>query len=115
MKLYVGRAPQDVTLRRGVATVPLSGVDVPFHSSFLRPRMEAFRRVLQDSLDADRVLPQRLVGKYIPNVTGTPFDISKEYIEGVWDLTASETLKNVLDDWEGWNDRMQRERGVTVA
>jgi hypothetical protein len=32
---------------RGSATIPLTGIDVPFHSSILRPWMPAFRRVLQ--------------------------------------------------------------------
>ncbi|KAL2132510.1 hypothetical protein VTI74DRAFT_3729 [Chaetomium olivicolor] len=58
--LFLGRPPQEVPLERGVATVPLAGVDVPFHSSLLRPRMEAFRRVLQESLNLDRVKPERL-------------------------------------------------------
>lgn len=92
--------PQQISLRRGTATVPLAGVDVPFHSSLLRPRMAAFRRVLQESLDLERVRPQRLVGKYVPNVTGAPFDISRAYIEEVWRATGSEKLGEVLGDCE---------------
>jgi fatty acid synthase subunit beta len=113
--LYAGRLPQQVQLKRGVATVPLVGVDVPFHSSLLRPRMDAFRRVLQESLNLDRVSPQRLVGKYIPNITGSPFSISKEYFESVYEITKSETLKDVLDNWDGWQERVERERQGSVA
>lgn len=98
--LYAGKLPQQVQLKRGVATVPLVGVDVPFHSSLLRPRMNAFRRVLQESLNLDRVSPQRLVGKYIPNITGSPFAISREYFESVYQITKSEALKDVLDNWD---------------
>ncbi|KAL1842324.1 hypothetical protein VTJ49DRAFT_5492 [Mycothermus thermophilus] len=113
---YAGKLPQQVMLKRGTATVPLVGVDVPFHSSLLRPRMGAFRRVLQESLNLDRVNPQRLVGKYIPNITGEPFEISKEYVEKVYQITNSEALKAVLDDWESWEVRIKRERdGVTVV
>ncbi|KAK6086189.1 fatty acid synthase [Seiridium cupressi] len=111
---YDGTVPQNVQLKRGAATVPLAGVDVPFHSSFLRPRMEAFRRVLQDSLNAERLRPERLVGKYIPNVTGTPFAIGKEYFEDVLNITKSERVKEVLENWEDWMARAQRQR-VTVA
>lgn len=111
---YNGIVPQEVQLKRGAATVPLAGVDVPFHSSFLRPRMEAFRRVLQDSLNAERLRPERLVGKYIPNVTGTPFAIDKEYFQDVLNVTKSERVKEVLDNWDAWMSRAEQQR-VTVA
>jgi fatty acid synthase subunit beta len=107
---YANRVAQQVTLKRGMATVPLAGVDVPFHSSLLRPRMGAFRRVLQESLNLDRVKPQRLVGKYIPNITGEPFELSKEYIESVYKITGSESLKDVLDNWATWESRVEQER-----
>jgi fatty acid synthase subunit beta len=114
--LYAGKLPQQVRLRRGVATVPLVGVDVPFHSSLLRPRMKAFRRVLQESLNLDRVRPQRLVGKYIPNITGAPFEISQGYFEKVYGITQSEALRDVLDGLDGWVERVEREReGGAVA
>ncbi|KAK4153968.1 beta subunit of fatty acid synthetase [Chaetomidium leptoderma] len=108
---YAGKLPQQIQLKWGVATVPLAGVDVPFHSSLLRPRMNAFRRVLQESLNLDRVRPQRLVGKYIPNITGAPFALSREYFESVYQITASEALGEVLDNWEVWGGRMDVERG----
>jgi fatty acid synthase subunit beta len=107
---YANRVAQQVTLKRGMATVPLAGVDVPFHSSLLRPRMPAFRRVLQESLNLERVKPQRLVGKYIPNITGEPFELSKEYIESVYKITGSESLKDVLDNWATWESRVEQER-----
>ena len=115
--LYAGKLPQQVQLKRGVATVPLVGVDVPFHSSLLRPRMNAFRRVLQESLNLDRVSPQRLVGKYIPNITGSPFAISREYFESVYQITKSEAIKNVLDSWDtlGGRVEVEREEFVTAA
>lgn len=78
--------------------------------------MKAFRRVLQESLNLDRVKPQRLVGKYIPNITGEPFAIDRAYFESVYGITRSEALKEVLDGWEGWVEKVGREReGVVVA
>jgi fatty acid synthase subunit beta len=104
--------PQQIEVKRGVATVPLAGVDVPFHSSFLRPRMEAFRRVLQDSLSAERLKPSLLVGRYIPNVNGTPFSLEKEYFEETLRITKSEPLREILDSWEDWMMRVGNERDV---
>ncbi|KAI0141938.1 fatty acid synthase [Pestalotiopsis sp. NC0098] len=112
---YDGVTPQEVSLERGAATVPLAGVDVPFHSSFLRPRMEAFRRVLLDSLDASRLRPERLVGKYVPNVTGTPFAIDRGYFESVLDITKSERVRAVLDNWDDWMARADRQRVAVAA
>ncbi len=107
---YKGVRAADVVLRRGTATVPLPGVDVPFHSSLLRPRMAAFRRVLLANVDKTRLRPDALVGRYVPNVTGRPFEISKEYIEEVAKVTRSERLRDVLNNWEDWMARMDAER-----
>jgi fatty acid synthase subunit beta len=114
-KFNEGRAVPSIELRRGYATVPLPGVDVPFHSSFLLSRMEPFRQVLLENLDKGRVDPDRLVGKYIPNVTGTPFEITKEYFEEVLKATNSERVKAVLDQWETrWMPKV-REEGLAAA
>ncbi|KAK8076212.1 beta subunit of fatty acid synthetase [Apiospora phragmitis] len=91
-----------VQLQRGAATVPLSGVDVPFHSSYLRPRMDAFRRVLLDNLDVARLSPEKLVGRYVPNVTGKPFELSREYFEESLRITGSERIQKVLEEWDSW-------------
>ncbi|KAM7183863.1 beta subunit of fatty acid synthetase, partial [Naviculisporaceae sp. PSN 640] len=110
---YAKVQAEGIVLTRGKATVPLSGVDVPFHSSFLRPRIEAFRRTLQDSLSMERIQPERLVGKYVPNVTGTPFELSKGYLETVAEITGSERLrKDVLGRWDDWESRIQKEMGI---
>ncbi|KAK8091778.1 beta subunit of fatty acid synthetase [Apiospora hydei] len=92
----------EVQLQRGAATVPLSGVDVPFHSSYLRPRMDAFRRVLLDNLDVARLSPEKLVGRYVLNVTGKPFELSREYFEESLRITGSERIQKVLDEWDTW-------------
>lgn len=39
-------AGEHPALERGVATIPLPGVDVPFHSRFLLGGVPSFRKVL---------------------------------------------------------------------
>lgn len=88
-----------VTLDRGKATIPLAGIDVPFHSSFLRPNLAAFREVLEQNIRKDWIDPDKLIGRYVPNVTARPFDISKDAFEYAYQATGSERLKAVLDGW----------------
>ena len=87
-----------ITLQRTVATIPLEGVDVPFHSSYLRGGVQPFRAMLLDKIKEDYLDPNKLIGKYIPNLTAKPFEISKEYFEETYALTQSPRLKDVLDN-----------------
>jgi fatty acid synthase subunit beta len=89
---------EPVTLVRGSATIPLGGIDVPFHSSFLKPGVGSFRNCLHEYIDKETVDAGRLVGKYVPNLTAKPFEISKEYFEEVERITGSEVLKRVLSE-----------------
>ncbi|KAF2463972.1 beta subunit of fatty acid synthase [Lindgomyces ingoldianus] len=91
--------PKSITLDRGKATIPLVGIDVPFHSSFLRSNLAAFREVLQQIIRVDCIDPGKLIGRYVPNVTARPFDISKEAFEYAYSVTGSDRLKSVLDGW----------------
>ena len=88
------------SLERGKATVPLAGIDVPFHSSFLRPNLAAFREVLEQNIQPSWMDPDKLIGRYIPNVTARPFDITKEAFEYAWEVTKSDRLRKVLDSWQ---------------
>lgn len=92
---WVTTQPSSMKLKRGVATVPLEGVDVPFHSTFLLPSMPAFRHVLETYISS--VDAQRLVGKWVTNVTGKPFDISKEAIQQAYEKTQSRVLEELLE------------------
>jgi fatty acid synthase subunit beta len=92
---WVTAQPSAMKLKRGVATVPLEGVDVPFHSTFLLPTLPAFRQVLQTYISS--VDARRLVGKWVTNVTGKPFDISREAIQQVYEKTQSRVLGDLLD------------------
>ncbi|KAI8805920.1 hypothetical protein BJ742DRAFT_774644 [Cladochytrium replicatum] len=85
---------------RGVATIPLPGIDVPFHSSFLLSGVVPFREVLRRKFEARFINVSLLAGKYIPNLTAEPFSLSKSYITNVHELTHSTWLKEVLDGWD---------------
>ncbi|KAJ3130628.1 3-oxoacyl-[acyl-carrier-protein] synthase, partial [Physocladia obscura] len=84
---------------RGVATIPLPGIDVPFHSSFLLNGVTPFREILKKSFDPTKLNVSLLIGKYIPNLTARPFELSKEYFEGVYNQTKSAPIKAALDSW----------------
>ena len=43
-------------------------------------------------------MPEQFVGRYVPNLTATTFELSKEYVEEVEELTGSETLRKLLDE-----------------
>jgi hypothetical protein len=70
-----------ITLERGVATIPLPGIDVPFHSRYLWAGVLPFRTQLVKKLDPERLDLDLLIGKYIPNLIAEPFEISKTYAE----------------------------------
>jgi fatty acid synthase subunit beta len=53
------------------------------------------KKIQRTSID-----PGKLVGKYIPNVTARPFEITKEYFEDVYRLTNSPRIGNILANWE---------------
>ncbi|KAJ5556945.1 beta subunit of fatty acid synthase [Penicillium frequentans] len=79
-----------ITLQRGTATIPLQGIDVPFHLAHLRAGVPSYRSFLKD------VNPERLIRKWIPNIMGKTFSLSPEYIQDAHRLTASPILGEVL-------------------
>ena len=94
--------PQPIELERGFAVIPLKGIDVPFHSTFLRSGVKPFRSFLLKKINKTSIDPSKLVGKYIPNVTAKPFQLSREYFEEVYKLTNSPRIAKVLEDWESY-------------
>lgn len=88
--------PRPLELQRGFATIPLRGIDVPFHSTFLRSGVKPFRSFLLKKINKTSITPSKLVGKYIPNVTAKPFQITKEYFEEVYKLTNSPKIGAIL-------------------
>lgn len=96
--------PKPLDLQRGFATIPLKGIDVPFHSTFLRSGVKPFRSFLLKKINKTTIDPAKLVGKYIPNVTARPFALTKEYFEDVYRLTNSPKIGHVLANWDKYQD-----------
>ncbi|KAB8339215.1 hypothetical protein FH972_022149 [Carpinus fangiana] len=96
--------PTPLELSRGFATIPLRGIDVPFHSTFLRSGVKPFRSFLLKKITKTSIDPSKLVDKYIPNVTARPFQLTKEYFEDVYRLTSSPRIKDVLANWERYEN-----------
>jgi fatty acid synthase subunit beta len=99
--------PKPIELQRGLATIPLRGIDVPFHSTFLRSGVKPFRSFLQKKIVQSSIDPSKLIGKYIPNVTAKPFQLTKEYFEDVYNLTKSPKIGQVLANWDKYEDGTQ--------
>ncbi|QPG76258.1 beta subunit of fatty acid synthetase [Brettanomyces nanus] len=94
--------PQPIELKRGFSCIPLRGISVPFHSSYLRSGVKPFQGFLNKKIPKSAVKPAELIGRYIPNLTARPFQITKDYFEYVYQLTHSNKIKNILDNWESY-------------
>ncbi|KAH6982520.1 acyl transferase domain-containing protein [Ilyonectria destructans] len=109
-KTLAKRSPLE--LERGFATIPLQGIDVPFHSTFLRSGVKPFRSYLLKKINKTSIDPSKLVGKYIPNLTAKPFALTKEYFEDVYKLTNSPKLGAVLANWDKFTQDEVATNGV---
>jgi len=91
-------------MQRGVASIPLPGIDVPFHSRLLMDGVASFRKVLDRTFyHGDQPLyirPDDLEGKYIPNLLGTPFILSLDFAQTMLKFTKSPILEEVVANWE---------------
>ena len=87
---------EPIELEQGIATTPLRGIDIPFHSTSLRNGIPAYRKYLESKILEEDIDLQRLKS-WIPNVTAKPFSTSKEYVEEAAKITRSETLRELLD------------------
>ncbi|MCJ1280003.1 beta subunit of fatty acid synthetase [Puttea exsequens] len=90
---------EPIELEQGIATTPLRGIDVPFHSTYLRSGIPAYRqyletKILEENIDVDRL------ATFIPNVMAKPFSIEKEYVEEAARVTESGSLREILDNWD---------------
>ncbi|KAI0193374.1 fatty acid synthase-like protein subunit beta [Xylaria flabelliformis] len=104
--------PRPLELQRGFATIPLKGIDVPFHSTFLRSGVKPFRNILLKKINKTSIDPSKLVGKYIPNVTARPFELTKEYFQNVYDLTSSPKIAQILQNWDSYQDDTDKVNGI---
>ncbi|KAJ3387995.1 3-oxoacyl-[acyl-carrier-protein] synthase [Lobulomyces angularis] len=88
-----------LTQERGIATIPLNGIDVPFHSSFLLNGVVPFREILKKKFEARLINVDLLVGNYIPNLTAQPFQLTLNYVKLVFEQTQSKLIKEIIDNW----------------
>ncbi|KAJ2314497.1 fatty acid synthase alpha subunit Lsd1, partial [Coemansia sp. RSA 2705] len=75
------------------------GIDMPFHSPMLIDGVAVFRDALHSKINPDKVHADALCQRYIPNLTAKPFELSKEYLELVYDATRSAAVGKILDCW----------------
>ncbi len=90
----------NIVLVQGHATIPIPGIDVPFHSTLLRGGVSAFRDYLGQRVRPSLVNVERLSGKYIPNVVAEPFSLEKKYLVRVATVTGSEILARIISSWD---------------
>ena len=95
-QIMVAQDWEQIELRRGMATIPLAGIDVPFHSREIMGGVPAFRLVLESMLKAENIQIDVLVNRYIPNVLGEPFSLEPAYVQKAADVTGSENLKKAI-------------------
>ena len=84
--------PQPITLERGIASIPLKGIDVPFHSSHLHAEIDPYRRYLETKIRQEDIDADKLIGKFIPNVMAKPFSVDMDYVEQAARVTNSSHL-----------------------
>ncbi|KAJ2162492.1 fatty acid synthase alpha subunit Lsd1 [Coemansia sp. RSA 552] len=89
-----------IHLERGQSTIPLLGIDVPFHSSFLLSGVGPFRNFLAKKLQVNDLNYGLLKHLYIPNLTARPFEVSRSYFEEVHGLTGSARIGKALKSWD---------------
>ncbi|KAH8100945.1 fatty acid synthase [Cristinia sonorae] len=106
-----------IKLERGFATIPLPGIDVPFHSRYLWAGVMPFRAYLSKKVSASQIDPDMLIGRYVPNLIAKPFELTKEYIQIIYDQTLSPRLDKVLRKWdqENWAGVEQRQKLAYVT
>ncbi|OQS01704.1 fatty acid synthase subunit alpha [Achlya hypogyna] len=89
------------TLKRGTSTIPLVGIDVPFHSKKLLGGVPAFRNLLRPKLKKEILYQNKalLEHHYVPNLVAKPFSLTKEYVAEIVALTGSPSLTPILANW----------------
>ncbi len=94
-------ALRDEATRRspdGKGYVRIPGIDVPFHSRVLRDGVGSFREHLDRLLPAE-IDPERLVGRYIPNLTATCFELTETFVAQMAEVADSDILREILSDF----------------
>jgi len=96
LKKFLNEQGEKVGMKKK-SYLELPGIDVPFHSVALRPGVDVFRKTLEGIM-SEELDYRDLEGRYIPNLNGCPFTLSRDYIERVYNNTQSPVLKDVLEN-----------------
>ncbi|KAK0559786.1 fatty acid synthase alpha subunit Lsd1 [Tilletia horrida] len=104
-----------ISLQRGFATIPLAGIDVPFHSAYLTGGVTPFRAYLSKGINVENLDPAKLRLRYIPNLVAASFETSKAYAEFIFAQTDSVRLGKALANWDrdGWAT-LEKEQQLTA-
>jgi fatty acid synthase len=95
-------------LQRTRCSIPLAGIDVPFHSKLLYPMVEQFRQLLRkECFPNGRLEYQVLENRYIPNLVGQYFQLSKEFVQQCLEYCSSDVLKQLLQDWDSLDNQVK--------
>ncbi|ORX65702.1 hypothetical protein DL89DRAFT_286877 [Linderina pennispora] len=93
-------ATPDMQLQEdGRITTRIPGVDVPSHSSQLLTSVDTFRSLLDQRIPHVRRLHTSLCGRYIPNLSGQPFEITENYFRHIHAITRSPVIEDVINCW----------------
>ena len=107
--------------RLGAGTTPgrppyieVPGIDVPFHSRALAPGVAEFREHLDRALPQE-VDPERLVGRFVPNLYPVTFRLDRAYVEGIAAVCDGQACVELLADWDRqWQDPARLTRQVLI-
>ncbi|KAF8753393.1 fatty acid synthase [Rhizoctonia solani] len=105
------KAEGHIKLERGFATIPLPGIDVPFHSRYLWPESCLSVHIFQRKLI--RFILTRPPHRQIhSNLIAKPFEVTKEYAQIIYDQTSSPRLDKILSNWDrdDWGSPEQRQK-----
>ncbi|KAJ1723862.1 fatty acid synthase alpha subunit Lsd1 [Coemansia erecta] len=86
-------------LARGRATLPIPGIDVPFHSSHLLSGASYFRQTICRSVRLTDVDNASMQGRYIANLNAQFLRVTRAYFEEVRQQTGSPVLAHELAQW----------------
>jgi fatty acid synthase len=98
---------QTIDISNSKSGILLKGINVPFHSSYLKPKSVAFRECLFSVFDMtyDYTI---LVGSYVPNLTGKVFYISRQYLSLMQSLDFENAQLSRLDlNWDTYSDNQR--------
>lgn len=74
----------------------IPGIDVPFHSSVLRPGVPDFRNLLEGLLP-ENIQLDVLEGRYLPNLVARPFELTEDFCNAILEVVPSDAVAELRD------------------